>query len=76
MSLPACAAIIHLVGNLYTRGRQFQEFLPGGSVGGARRELSIMFGLLAIIVGVVHARPAVQCPANITAGGPALGQDF
>ena len=36
-----------------------------------------MFGLLAVIVGVVHARPAVQYgTSNITAGGSWVGQEL
>src|SRR5262249_48400587 len=64
--LPTCPAIIHLVGGIFTRRSQFQKLLLRGRVLFICRELSIVLGLLAVIVGVVHTRPAVQYRYNST----------
>src|SRR5260221_3886139 len=57
--LPTCPTIIHLIGGLFTRRSQFLKLLLSGRVVYTCCELSILFGLLVVIVGVVPARAGV-----------------
>src|SRR3974390_2676056 len=54
--LAACAAIIDTVCRFFARCRQFQELLLGDGVLRTRGQLSIVIGLLAIVIGIVHPR--------------------